>query len=77
MFSAPSPVNPKFVFGSLGGRYILLAFLPAPGPEREAALQLVHANAHLFTDERLVLRGVTRRRNLRFRPEPTALPVVL
>jgi predicted 2-oxoglutarate/Fe(II)-dependent dioxygenase YbiX len=58
MFSAPSPVNPKFVFGSLGGRYILLAFLPSPGPEREAALQLVHAHAHLFTDDRLVFFGV-------------------
>jgi predicted 2-oxoglutarate/Fe(II)-dependent dioxygenase YbiX len=58
LFSAPSPVNPKFAFGSLGGRYVLLAFLPEPGPERDAAVQLVKANAHHFRDDRLMFFGV-------------------
>ncbi len=57
-FSAPSPVNPKFAFGSLGGRYVLLAFLPPPGPERDAALALVRQNAALFRDDRMVFFGV-------------------
>jgi hypothetical protein len=58
LFSAPSPVNPRFAFGSLGGRYILLAFLPNPGPDRDAALRLVHANARLFADDRVMFFGV-------------------
>jgi len=58
MFSAPSPINPQFAFASLGGRYILLGFLPEPGPERDAALALVQANAELFHDDRLLFFGV-------------------
>jgi len=58
LFIAPAPNNPKFAFGSLGGRYVLLAFLPPPGPERDAAVQLVRANAPLFKDDRLVFFGV-------------------
>lgn len=58
MFSAPSPVNPQFAFGSLGGRYILLAFLPPPGPERDTALKHVHDHAGHFQDDRLLFFGV-------------------
>lgn len=58
LFSAPSPVHPRFAFGSLGGRYVLLAFLPHPGPERDAALQLIHRNARLFNDDRVLFFGV-------------------
>lgn len=58
LFSAPSPVNPKFAFGSLGGRYILLGFLPYPGPEREAALRLIRENAAHFRDDRILFFGV-------------------
>jgi predicted 2-oxoglutarate/Fe(II)-dependent dioxygenase YbiX len=58
LFSAPSPVNPRFAFGSLGGRYILLGFLPEPGPQRDAALKQVHDNAALFRDDRLLFFGV-------------------
>lgn len=58
LFSAPSPVNPKFAFGSLGGRYILLGFLPPPGPERDAALRLIEENAALFRDDRILFFGV-------------------
>ena len=58
LFTAPSPVNPKFAFGSLGGRYILLAFLPQPGPEREAALEVIRASAAIFDDDRALFFGV-------------------
>jgi predicted 2-oxoglutarate/Fe(II)-dependent dioxygenase YbiX len=58
LFSAPSPTNPRFAFGSLGGRYILLAFLPQPGPERDAALGLVAAASDLFDDHERVFFGV-------------------
>ncbi|MBL8772377.1 MAG: 2OG-Fe(II) oxygenase [Phenylobacterium sp.] len=58
LFSAPSPVNPRFAFGSLGGRYIVLAFLPGPGPERDAALALVRSRSAAFDDDRLVFFGV-------------------
>ncbi|MBW8815448.1 MAG: 2OG-Fe(II) oxygenase [Caulobacterales bacterium] len=53
-FFALSPVNPRFSFGSLGGRYVMLGFLPPPGPEREAALAMVRARPDLFQDERCV-----------------------
>jgi predicted 2-oxoglutarate/Fe(II)-dependent dioxygenase YbiX len=58
LFIAPSPTNPKFAFGSLGGRYVLLALLPGPGPEREGALELVRANLRFFGDDRLLFFGV-------------------
>ena len=58
IFSAPSPVNPKFAFSSLGGRYVLLLFLPEPGPEREAALQAVRDRAESFRNDWLICFGV-------------------
>jgi len=58
LFTAPSPINPEFAFGSLGGRYLLLAFLPNPGPERDAALQLIRDNADVFAEERVLFFGV-------------------
>lgn len=58
LFTAPSPINPKFAFGSLGGRYVVLAFLPGPGPRREAALQVVRDNAAIFRDDRALIFGV-------------------
>jgi predicted 2-oxoglutarate/Fe(II)-dependent dioxygenase YbiX len=54
LFRALSPVNPQFNFASLGGRYVMLAFLPEPGPEREAAIAMVTARPDLFQDERCV-----------------------
>lgn len=54
LFSAPSPINPRFAFGSLGGKYILLIFLPEPGPARDAALSEVAARQPLFNDNRLL-----------------------
>jgi predicted 2-oxoglutarate/Fe(II)-dependent dioxygenase YbiX len=52
VFRALSPVNPSFAFGSLGGRYVVLCFLPLPGPDRETALAMVRARTDLFQDER-------------------------
>jgi predicted 2-oxoglutarate/Fe(II)-dependent dioxygenase YbiX len=42
----------------LGGRYILLAFLPAPGPERDAALALVTDRLAEFSDDERLFFGV-------------------
>jgi predicted 2-oxoglutarate/Fe(II)-dependent dioxygenase YbiX len=53
-----SPVNPRFSFDSLGGRYVLLAFLPGPGPERDAALAQVQASRRAFENDGCVFFGV-------------------
>lgn len=58
LFVAPSPINPEFSFSSLGGRYVVLAFLPEPGPERDAALRLVQDNPVVFAEERVLFFGV-------------------
>lgn len=58
LFTAPSPVNPTFAFGSLGGRYVLLAFLPGPSPERDAAVALVQRHQAQFADLSRVFFGV-------------------
>ena len=59
LFTAPSPSNPAgFAFGSLGGRYIVLVFLPGPSPERDAAFALYSAHAGLFRDDNTLIFGV-------------------
>ena len=58
MFKALSPVNPSFAFSSVGGRYVVLAFLPPPGPERDAALDLAARYGRLFNDDNCLLFGV-------------------
>jgi predicted 2-oxoglutarate/Fe(II)-dependent dioxygenase YbiX len=58
LFTAPSPINPRFAFGAVGGRYVLLLFLPEPSPERDAALAAVHARLRLLDDERLLVFAV-------------------
>ena len=58
MFSARSHVNPGFNFRSVAGRYILLAFLPEPGPAREAALAAVREHIGGFADEHKVFFGI-------------------
>jgi len=58
LFTAPSPVNPRFGFGSVGGRYVLLLFLPEPSPERDAALAAVHQRLRLLDDKRLAVFAV-------------------
>jgi predicted 2-oxoglutarate/Fe(II)-dependent dioxygenase YbiX/peroxiredoxin len=57
-FRAPSPLNPAFEFASLGGRLILLVFLPEPSPEREACLAALAARRDLFRDDNAVVFGV-------------------
>ncbi|MDE2489180.1 MAG: redoxin domain-containing protein [Alphaproteobacteria bacterium] len=51
LFTAPSPLNPQFEFARLGGRYVLLVFLPGPSPERDAALRLLKENLRLIRDD--------------------------
>ena len=58
MFKAVSPVNPSFTFSSVGGRYVVLVFLPHPGAERDAALALAARYGHLFHDDSCLLFGV-------------------
>ncbi|WP_397399504.1 2OG-Fe(II) oxygenase [Phenylobacterium sp.] len=58
LFKALSPVNPQFALSSVGGRYVVLAFLPEPGLERDAALTLVGRYRHLFNDENCLFFGV-------------------
>lgn len=58
MFKALSPANPAFAVSSLGGRYVVLGFLPGPGPERDAALAMAARYAHLFRDDVCMLFGV-------------------
>ena len=41
LFIAPAKNNPTFAFGSVAGRYLLLCFLPAPGPERDAIERMI------------------------------------
>jgi len=57
-FHAPSPSNPRFAFASLGGQYVVLAFLPPPGPERDAALQAVAESRRVFRDDAVLFFGV-------------------
>ena len=52
-FEAPTPTNPRFHFSTTVGRYILLGFLPGPGPERDAAFQAFQAHRARFDDDRL------------------------
>ena len=52
-FSAPTPTNPDFAFSTVVGRYILLGFVPPPGPERDAAFTVFTAHRRLFDDTNL------------------------
>jgi len=58
MFIAPSKINPNFAFGSVAGRYVLLCFLPAPGPEREGIERLIHERLGGIDDHERLFFGV-------------------
>ncbi len=58
LFVAPSKVNPRFAMGSLGGRYVLLVFLPPAGPERDAALALMAKAQEVGDDYARIVFGV-------------------
>jgi predicted 2-oxoglutarate/Fe(II)-dependent dioxygenase YbiX len=59
-FQAPTPHAPNFHFSTTVGRYVVLGFLPSPGPAREAALLAFQHQRALFDDAKasafLVLR---------------------
>ncbi len=59
-FLAPSPVNPQFAFGSLGGRFMLMVFLPEPGAARDVALEHLRAHRDLFDDDKVHAFAVAR-----------------
>jgi peroxiredoxin len=53
-FTAPTPSNPEYVFDTVAGRFVLLAFLPATDAAASgAALKLLSENQRLFDDRRL------------------------
>lgn len=58
VFTAPSPGKPRFEFASLGGRYVLLVFLPEPSAKRDAALVLLRDNLRIFRDDNIVVFAV-------------------
>jgi peroxiredoxin/predicted 2-oxoglutarate/Fe(II)-dependent dioxygenase YbiX len=60
-FTAPTPSNPEFVFDTVAGRYVLLAFLPKDDMAASGeALQLLAANQPRFDDKTLSGFVVTR-----------------
>ncbi len=59
-FTAPTHARPDFAFGSLGGLFILMAFLPEPGPARERAAAAITLHRHLFDDQTWAMFGVIR-----------------
>lgn len=59
-FVCPTPTNPRFNFSSLGGRYVVLAFLPEEARARGAALAAIEAAQALFDQVRLIVFCVVR-----------------
>jgi predicted 2-oxoglutarate/Fe(II)-dependent dioxygenase YbiX/peroxiredoxin len=59
-FVAPTRANPRFVFSSVAGRYVVLMFVPSHGhPDAQAALNAVMARRQVFDDDKVALFGVT------------------
>jgi peroxiredoxin len=53
-FTAPTPSNPEYVFDTVAGRFVLLAFLPAlDAAAAGAALKALSNYQRLFDDRRL------------------------
>jgi predicted 2-oxoglutarate/Fe(II)-dependent dioxygenase YbiX len=59
-FRAATPTMPEFVFDSVAGRYVLLAFLPLDATERHATLKALAANRMLFDDARITAFAIVR-----------------
>ena len=59
-FTAPTPSVPNFSFSSLGGRFVLLAFLPSEPIARQQALAAMQAHQALYDGANLVAFGVLR-----------------
>ena len=49
-FKAATPSNPEYVFDTVAGRYVLLAFLPLDQPRAAQALKALAASQSLFDD---------------------------
>ena len=59
LFTAKSLTNPRFIFDSVAGRYILLGFFGSTAePVAAAALRDVAAHRNLFDDDKVVCFGV-------------------
>jgi predicted 2-oxoglutarate/Fe(II)-dependent dioxygenase YbiX len=58
-FTAPSPTNPRFAFASLGGRFLLLAFLPADPVRAEEMLGWIARHDDLLGGDSLCVLPVT------------------
>jgi predicted 2-oxoglutarate/Fe(II)-dependent dioxygenase YbiX len=54
-FSAPAPSSANFHFNTTVGRYLILGFLPPPGPSRDAALAALVAHRDQVDDSRLIV----------------------
>lgn len=59
VFAAPTHRNPNYQFGSVGGRYIVLAFLPADAARAEAMLAAVDRVRPYLSDDRIAAFVVT------------------
>src|SRR5690606_38037100 len=59
-FMARTRSNPRYVFNSVGGRYVVLSFLESAGaPAPGRLLECVQANRARFDDQNLCFFGVT------------------
>ncbi|WP_293679579.1 2OG-Fe(II) oxygenase [uncultured Phenylobacterium sp.] len=58
IFKVRSKHFAQFAFSSLGGRWVVLGFLPGPGPERDAAIAMLEGLPGLFRDDRCLAFGV-------------------
>jgi hypothetical protein len=61
-FKAPTPSSPEFVFDSVGGRHVLMLFLPVEPVARIAALRALAGRQKLFDPGRLAAFVVVRDR---------------
>ena len=59
-FVCPTPTNPRFSFSSLGGRFVILAFLPEDAQARRAAIAAIEATEAMFDQVRLIVFCVVR-----------------
>ena len=59
-FQAATASNPRYIFDTVAGRYVVLCFfLSGNTPGGAAALRAVAANRHRFDDERVCFFGIT------------------
>lgn len=59
-FTARTHCRPDFAFTALGGRFVLMAFLPEPGPLRDSAVAAIASHRDLFDDRTWTMFGVIR-----------------